>query len=32
MRLSERKTGLKARDVETVRLIRDERGYVRLAS
>jgi hypothetical protein len=28
---SERKTGLKARDVETNRLVRDERGWLRLA-
>jgi len=28
---SERKTGLKVRDVETIRLARDERGWLRLA-
>jgi hypothetical protein len=29
---SERETGLKAPDVETMRLARDERGWLRLAS
>ena len=29
---SERKTGLKVPDVETIRLARDERGWLRLAS
>jgi hypothetical protein len=28
---TERKTGLYVRDVETVRLVRDERGWLRLA-
>lgn len=28
---SERKTGLKALDVETTRLVRDERGWLQLA-
>jgi hypothetical protein len=30
--LSERKTGLYVPNVETVRLVRDERGWLRLAS